>query len=103
VSSPQHPASSNNTANLSSRLANIDGEWHELESKAHRKENERKEREARHAARKDGRDNKGRDKDRKRENETHDQRGDPKRVHVEGKPPQPPKGQTADSQTTVQA
>ncbi|KAH7362017.1 CTD kinase subunit alpha [Plectosphaerella cucumerina] len=84
-------------------LANIDGEWHELESKAHRKENERKEREARHAARKDGRDSKGRDKDRKRENETHDQRGDPKRVHVEGKPPQPPKGQTADSQTTVQA
>lgn len=88
-------------------LASIDGEWHELESKAHRKENERKEREARHAARKDGRDNansnKARDKDRKRENETHDQRGDPKRVHVEGKPPQPAKGQAAETQTTVQA
>ncbi|CRK01612.1 hypothetical protein BN1723_008784 [Verticillium longisporum] len=74
-------------------LANLDGDWHELESKALRKENERKEREARHAARsKDGRDHRQKEKDRKRrkrENETHDQRGDAKRLHVEGKPPQP--------------
>ncbi|KAG7126174.1 CTD kinase subunit alpha like protein [Verticillium longisporum] len=71
-------------------LANLDGDWHELESKALRKENERKEREARHAARsKDNRDHRQKEKDRKRENETHDQRGDAKRLHVEGKPPQP--------------
>ncbi|KAM0279985.1 hypothetical protein ACHAQH_004314 [Verticillium albo-atrum] len=71
-------------------LADLDGDWHELESKALRKENERKEREARHAARsKEGRDSRQKDKDRKRENETHDQRGDAKRLHVEGQPPQP--------------
>lgn len=68
----------------------MDGDWHELESKALRKENERKEREARHAARsKDSRDHRQKEKDCKRENETHDQRGDAKRLHVEGKPPQP--------------
>lgn len=85
---------------LLTRLANIDGEWHELESKAHRKENERKEREARHAARKDNRDHKARDK--KRENEAHDQRGDAKRIHVEGKPPQPAKG-PGETQAVLQA
>jgi CTD kinase subunit alpha len=35
------------------RLSKIDGEWHEFESKALRKENERKDKEARRQAQKD--------------------------------------------------
>lgn len=44
------------------RLAHIDGDWHEFESKALRKENERREKEARKAANKET----PRDKDKKR-------------------------------------
>lgn len=77
-------------------LAQLEGDWHELESKQHRRENERKDREARQAARKEGKEtrekgdsrSKEKEKDRKRENEGPDQRGDAKRLHVEGKPPQ---------------
>lgn len=36
-------------ANTTYRLATIEGEWHEFESKALRKENERKDKEARRA------------------------------------------------------
>ncbi|GJC93500.1 CTD kinase subunit alpha [Colletotrichum higginsianum] len=64
-------------------LAELDGDWHEFESKALRRENERKEKEARRAA-SSAKDNKSRD--RKREPEAHDDRGDAKRVHVEGRP-----------------
>ncbi|TQN73884.1 CTD kinase subunit alpha [Colletotrichum shisoi] len=64
-------------------LADLDGDWHEFESKALRRENERKEKEARRAA-SSAKDNKSRD--RKREPEAHDDRGDAKRVHVEGRP-----------------
>jgi CTD kinase subunit alpha len=35
------------------RLANLEGDWHEFESKALRKENERKDKEARRAAQKE--------------------------------------------------
>ncbi|RCI08163.1 hypothetical protein L249_6206 [Ophiocordyceps polyrhachis-furcata BCC 54312] len=58
-------------------LTNIDGEWHEFESKALRKENERREREARKAAKdasRDGKDKKrapdgqGRERESKRPN-----------------------------------
>lgn len=70
----------------------MDGDWHEFESKALRRENERKEKEARRAAasakdsgnNSNGSNNKPRD--RKREPEAHDDRGDAKRVHVETKP-----------------
>lgn len=65
------------------RLATLDGDWHEFESKALRRENDRKEKEARRAAAAAGKDNKSRD--RKRENEGQDDRGDAKRVHVESK------------------
>ncbi|WYZ38639.1 hypothetical protein EsH8_III_000553 [Colletotrichum jinshuiense] len=64
-------------------LATLDGDWHEFESKALRRENDRKEKEARRAAAAAGKDNKSRD--RKRENEGQDDRGDAKRVHVESK------------------
>ncbi|CAM1508285.1 Fc.00g051330.m01.CDS01 [Cosmosporella sp. VM-42] len=59
-------------------LSSIDGDWHEFESKALRKENERKDREARRAAK-----DSTRDKDKKRANDDQPQR-DAKRVHVDG-------------------
>ncbi|KAK2593865.1 serine/threonine protein kinase, CMGC, CDC2/CDK sub [Conoideocrella luteorostrata] len=63
-------------------LAEIDGDWHEFESKALRKENERREREARKAANRDA----TRDKDKKRAPEGADDR-EPvaKRVHIDEK------------------
>lgn len=82
--SPSPPFSSENAfANQLHRLAELDGDWHEFESKALRRENERKEKEARRAA-SSAKDSKSRD--RKREPEAHDDRGDAKRVHVEGRP-----------------
>lgn len=63
------------------RLANIGGDWHEFESKALRKENERRNREARKAA-KDG----SRDNEKKRVTESHDRERSVKRVHVDQKP-----------------
>ena len=38
-------------ANMTGRLKNLEGDWHEFESKALRKENERKNQEARRAVR----------------------------------------------------
>ncbi|KAI8309507.1 CTD kinase subunit alpha [Colletotrichum sp. SAR11_59] len=64
-------------------LATLDGDWHEFESKALRRENERKEKEARRAAAASAKDNKSRE--RKRENDAHDERGEAKRVQLEGK------------------
>lgn len=63
------------------RLSSIDGDWHEFESKALRKENERRDREARKAAAKEA----AREKDKKRPIDSHDQR-DAKRQHIESKP-----------------
>lgn len=79
------------------RLASIDGEWHEFESKALRKENERKAREARRAeaataaaaAAGGAPGSSTKDKDRKRAHESRDstsQRG-AKRPHLEGQEP----------------
>lgn len=60
------------------RLSNIGGDWHEFESKALRKENERKDREARRAQ-KDG----AKEKEKKRTIGDNDQSRDAKRVHVD--------------------
>ncbi|PHH83769.1 hypothetical protein CDD82_2641 [Ophiocordyceps australis] len=57
-------------------LASIDGEWHEFESKALRKENERREREARRASK---------EKDKKRGAESQGREKETKRVHVDAK------------------
>ncbi|KND93698.1 CTD kinase subunit alpha [Tolypocladium ophioglossoides CBS 100239] len=61
-------------------LAEIDGDWHEFESKALRKENERREREARKVA-KDA----SREKDKKRGPDSHGREREAKRVHVDDK------------------
>lgn len=66
-------------ANILDRLAAIEGEWHEFESKALRKENERKDKEARKQAQKDA---VKADKDKKRGPEGEVAERDPKRVHV---------------------
>ncbi|OAA75539.1 protein kinase [Akanthomyces lecanii RCEF 1005] len=81
-------------------LANIGGDWHEFESKALRKENERREREARRAAKNptpavipattagpsaDGKANNG--QDRKRGTDGDEGARDAKRVHVEESAP----------------
>jgi CTD kinase subunit alpha len=76
-------------------LATIDGDWHEFESKALRKENERRDREARKAAAKEG----SRDKDRKRAIESHDQQREPKRLQTDDRQPaDQPDGAEKDSQ-----
>ncbi|KAK4072371.1 hypothetical protein Trihar35433_4435 [Trichoderma harzianum] len=62
-------------------LANIGGDWHEFESKALRKENERRDREARKAAK-----DTAREKDKKRVPESHDRERSAKRIHVDQKP-----------------
>ncbi|RDA95736.1 hypothetical protein CP533_5057 [Ophiocordyceps camponoti-saundersi (nom. inval.)] len=59
-------------------LANIDGEWHEFESKALRKENERREREARKAAKDASRDG----KDKKRAPDGQSRERESKRPHM---------------------
>ncbi|KAK1760822.1 hypothetical protein QBC47DRAFT_15275 [Echria macrotheca] len=64
-------------------LKNVDGEWHEFESKALRRENERKEKEARRAL-KEAASGNSRDKDRKRPNDSNDGHRESKRPHVEG-------------------
>ncbi|KAM5342472.1 hypothetical protein ACJ41O_013438 [Fusarium nematophilum] len=82
-------------------LSKIDGDWHEFESKALRKENERRDREARKAAK----DNAARDKekDKKRANESNDQR-DAKRLQVDKNGAnKPPSTATATSKTTAKA
>ncbi|KAK8058316.1 hypothetical protein PG994_008764 [Apiospora phragmitis] len=63
-------------------LANIQGDWHEFESKALRRAKEKQEREARQAAREVNQ----REKDKKRTIEVQDAR-ETKRPHLEGQPP----------------
>jgi CTD kinase subunit alpha len=46
-----HSASHDQQANVRNRLKDLEGDWHEFESKALRKENERKTHEARRATR----------------------------------------------------
>lgn len=65
-----------------SRLSNIGGDWHEFESKALRKENERKDREARRVQK----DGPSKEKEKKRANDSGDPAREAKRVHVEQKP-----------------
>jgi hypothetical protein len=63
------------------RLKSIDGDWHEFESKALRKENERRDREARKASKDAAAASRARDK--KRSHDSIDQSRDPKRIHVD--------------------
>lgn len=63
-------------ANATCRVSQIDGEWHEFESKALRKENERKAREARKAGTEGS-------KDKKRGQDGQDAQRDLKRIHAE--------------------
>jgi CTD kinase subunit alpha len=67
-------------------LSHVDGDWHEFESKALRKENERRDREARRAAEKAPRDGKEKDRDRKRAPGTEDEARDAKRQHMADQP-----------------
>lgn len=83
-------------------LQQIDGDWHEFESKALRRENERKDREARKAAEKAGSGSSTRDgkESRKRPTETNDGSREIKRQHVE-KPPRVP--EAVDATTAAEA
>ncbi|EON98659.1 putative ctd kinase subunit alpha protein [Phaeoacremonium minimum UCRPA7] len=60
-------------------LQSLDGDWHEFESKALRRENEKKEREARRAAK----EGPSRDKEKKRPNDANDSHREHKRPHVD--------------------
>ena len=62
----------------------MDGEWHEFESKALRRENEKKEKELRRAAQKEAAGGNARERDRKRPNESTDVPRESKRPHVDG-------------------
>lgn len=76
------------TNNICCRLQQIEGDWHEFESKALRRENERKEREARKATEKGARDGSSKEnKDsKKRPPESNDAPRESKRQHVEKAP-----------------
>lgn len=65
------------------RLRDLEGEWHEFESKALRREKEKQERDARRAAK----EGSSRDKDKKRPPSTHESQRDSKRPHIDGQPP----------------
>lgn len=64
-------------------LSLIDGDWHEFESKALRKEKERKEREARKTAARNGTSGGAADKEKKRSSEGEDGRDEIKRQQVD--------------------
>lgn len=68
------------------RLAQLEGDWHEFESKALRKENERKDKEARRQAQSDAKAKMGTDKDKKRGPEGEVAERDPKRVQIAAHP-----------------
>ena len=77
------------------RLETLDGDWHEFESKALRRENERREREAKRGLVKEA--GAVRDKDRKRPIEAAESQRESKRPHVHHpKPPQAPPSQQPD-------
>ncbi|OTA61264.1 Pkinase-domain-containing protein [Hypoxylon sp. EC38] len=63
-------------------LQDLEGEWHEFESKALRREKEKQERDARRAAA--AKEGSGREKDRKRPPSVHESQRDSKRPHVDG-------------------
>lgn len=67
------------------RLAKLDGDWHEFESKALRKENERKDKEARRQAQKEAALKTDKDKKRPSESEAADHKA--KRLHTEAAVP----------------
>lgn len=77
--SPSRVKKTSSHTDLHHRLAAIEGEWHEFESKALRKENERKDKEARRQAQKDA---VKADKEKKRGPESEVSEREPKRVHV---------------------
>ncbi|KAI1391044.1 Pkinase-domain-containing protein [Hypoxylon trugodes] len=66
-------------------LQELEGEWHEFESKALRREKEKQDREARRAAA--AKEANDREKDRKRPSSAHDSQRESKRPHVDGRPP----------------
>ncbi|KAI0166694.1 Pkinase-domain-containing protein [Hypoxylon sp. FL1284] len=69
-------------------LRDIEGDWHEFESKALRREKEKKEKQERDARRAAGsKDGGSRDRDKKRPLSTHDSQRDSKRPHVDGRGP----------------
>lgn len=70
------------STNVLCRLATLDGDWHELESKALRKANERKERQAKKDAAQES-TAAGTSKDRKRPSEATDSHREAKRAHTE--------------------
>ena len=82
------PLLSNVPTNATNRLQNLDGDWHEFESKALRKENERKDKEARRQAQKDAAVKTEKEKKRGPEGEAAEDR-DAKRTHVMGPPSLP--------------
>lgn len=66
-------------------LQELEGEWHEFESKALRREKEKQDRDARRAAA--SKEGGGRDKDKKRPPSAHDSQRESKRPHVDGQLP----------------
>lgn len=71
---------SQNSNSILCRLSKIAEDWHEHESKALRKENERRDREARKVK------DEARDKEKKRPMEGTDSQRDPKRVQLDERP-----------------
>ncbi|OTB07841.1 hypothetical protein M426DRAFT_230017 [Hypoxylon sp. CI-4A] len=67
-------------------LRDLQGDWHEFESKALRREKEKQDREARRAAAA-AKESSNREKEKKREASAHDSQRDSKRLHVDGRPP----------------
>ena len=76
------------------RLQDVEGDWHEFESKALRREKEKQEREARKArdrdraaASREKEKGKGKDQEKKRAPPTHEAQPDNKRPHLDGRSP----------------
>ena len=78
------------SANIHTRLKDLEGDWHEFESKALRKENERKAHEARKAVRQEEHQ---REKEKRRASLSGSTERDPKRLR-------PSLGQDMDMETT---
>ncbi|ORY71218.1 kinase-like domain-containing protein [Pseudomassariella vexata] len=66
-------------------LADIQGDWHEFESKALRREKEKQDREARKAAGAKDSGHRDRERDKKRSNSSHEAQREPKRPHIESR------------------
>ena len=72
-------------ANHRNRLREIEGDWHEFESKALRREKERQEKEARRAAKETAAAARGGDRDKKRPPESGELVRDAKRTNVDAR------------------